>query len=150
VEEKDKFQDSSYKESDSGNKDFSKSNINAIFDIINTTFAPLKALIKIHYKLAAREIKRDSERFFSGITFLFLGLFFLLLVWGLLNILAVVAFYDFLNFKLFYSILIVTGINLFFAIILFLSGISKVKKPMMSETRKLVKETFDELNNNKE
>jgi len=68
-------------------------------------------------------------------------------VWILLNVLAILAFYEFLQLKLFYSVLIVSGINLFFAIILFLINIPKLKKPMLSETKKIIKETIQELEN---
>lgn len=146
MEEKDKNQTStSYNESDSDNNDSIKSSINSIFDIINTAFAPLKALIKIHYKLAIKEFRRDKERFIAGTFTLFLAILFFAGVWILLNVLSIFALYDFLHLNIFYSVLIVTGVNLILTIILFLSGISKLKKPMLSETKKLLKETFQEL-----
>jgi len=71
VEEKNKEQENNE------SKNNFKDNITSLLDIINTTFAPLKALIKIHYKLAVKELKRDSRRFFSAIFSILTGLFFL-------------------------------------------------------------------------
>lgn len=122
-----------------------KDTLHSIFDIVNTIFSPLKALIKIHYKLAVKELKRDSSRLFVGLFSLFLALFFFIIVWILFNVLSIIALYEFLNLKIFYAILIITGINLIISLILFLKGLHNLKKPFLSETQKIVKETLKDL-----
>ncbi len=145
MEERDKNNEN-FNENKASGENSLKDSLQVIFDIINTTFAPLKTLIKIHYKFAIREFKKDSERLISALFSIFLGLFFFLTVWILLNALGIIALYEFLNLKLFYAILIVTGINLIFTVILFLIAIPKFKKPIMKDTKQMIKETVQDLN----
>ncbi|MBP7554317.1 MAG: phage holin family protein [Spirochaetes bacterium] len=113
--------------------------------IVSGIFAPIKMLIKIHLKLAAREIKKDGERFIAGVLSIFIGIFIILTFLALLNVLTIVALNDFIGLRFFYSVLIVAGANLLLAIFLFITGGMKMKASFMKETRKMIKDTLEEI-----
>ena len=46
--------------------------------LLSKLFAPAKVLLRLHFKLAYKEFKRDSLRFFSGVALIFVSLFLLL------------------------------------------------------------------------
>lgn len=125
--------------------DQSDSVVDGAVKIVTGIFAPIKMLIKIHLKLAAKEIKKDGERFIGGIISIFIGIFLLLVFLALLNILTIVALNDFVGLRFFYSVLIVAGANLFFAFFLFVTASMKLKASFMKETRKMIKDTLEEI-----
>jgi hypothetical protein len=117
-------------------------------DFISKILNPIKILIEVHLKLALRELKKDSQRFFSGFLSFALGCFFIVTFYFLLNVLFIVLLNELLDIKflkLFYCILIDTGLNLFIAIILFLAGKASFKKPFFSDTRKIFEDTMKEM-----
>lgn len=116
-----------------------------IFGFIGKLFMPLRRLIDLHVKMAISEFKRDSHRIFEGILSLFSGCFFLIGFWVLLNVLGILALYEFAGLKLFYSVLIVAGANLFLSIFMFITARNKFKKQFFSETRKLFEKTIDDI-----
>ena len=115
------------------------------FDFFTKFLRPIKTLFDLQFRILKLEFKRESERFISGISSLVSGCFFLALFWILLNVLLIVGLYDFVKFKLFFCVLITSGVNLFFAIILFLTGKSKLKKEFFEDTKKILEETIDDL-----
>ncbi|HQJ06385.1 MAG TPA: phage holin family protein [Spirochaetota bacterium] len=119
--------------------------VDGVANIVSGVFAPIKMLVKIHLKLAAREIKRDGERFVTGILSIFIGIFLLLTFLAFLNILIIIALKDYIGLSFFYSVLIVAGANLLLAILLFIVGSMKLKASFMKETRKMIKETLEEI-----
>ena len=108
-------------------------------------FSPIKILIKMHLKIASKELKNDSKRYISGILNLFIGFFFIIGFWILLNVSLILAINEFSNFNLFFSVLIIAGANLLISITMFLSAILKFKKPFLQETKKIINETLRDL-----
>lgn len=104
---------------------------------------PIRALIKLHLKIASNEFKNDVKRLISGIINLVIGIFSIIICWILLNILAVAGLKNFFNEL--YSILIVASANLFIAIIMFISAGINFKKPFLKETKKVIKDTFEDM-----
>lgn len=115
------------------------------FNILARLLGPIRILIRMHVKVASVELKKDSKRYISGIINIFIGIFFIIGFWSLLNILAIVAIKEFTFLNLFYSVLIVAGSNLFISMLMFISAIAKFKKPFLKETKKVFKETLDDL-----
>ncbi|HOV14072.1 MAG TPA: phage holin family protein [Spirochaetota bacterium] len=115
------------------------------FDFFTRLFKPVKTLFELQFRILKIEFKRESERFAEGISALVSGCFFLIMFWILLNVLTILAINEFIGLKLFFSVLIVCGVNLFFAIILFLRAKSKMKKEFFEDTRKIFEETIDDL-----
>jgi hypothetical protein len=106
---------------------------------------PFKILLKMHLKMAAKEFKKDSGRLISGIVSLLIGVFLIIIFLILLNAVIIFALNEFTNLKVFYCILIVTGANLLIAILMLTSAISSFKKPFLKETKKVLKETLEDL-----
>jgi len=106
---------------------------------------PIKKLIEFHINFAVNEFKRDGKRIMEGLLSILFGCFFLFVFFLLLNVLSVMFFYEILNIRLFYSVLIVLGINLLLAIIMFFLGKAKLKDELFSETKKIIKRTMDDL-----
>ncbi len=112
---------------------------------LSKIFIPLKALIKIHTRVASKELKKDIARYVAGIRNIFIGLLFISTAWLLINVIAILVLNDIVKINnLLYSVSIVAGSNFLIAIILFLSSISKFKQPFLKETKKLLKESAEE------
>ena len=106
---------------------------------------PIKKLIEFHIDFAVAEFKKEGKRVMNGIVAMLFGCLFLSIFFLLLNVLAVIFFYDILNIRLFYSVLIVLGINLLLAIIMFAFSRARLKDEIFSETKKNIKKTIDDL-----
>jgi hypothetical protein len=115
------------------------------FNIFSKIFGPLKALIKIHLKIASKELKKDFARYASGLISLFFCIFFMVSLLFFINILIVLLLKDFFEFSLFHSILILSGLTVFGALLTFIIATSAFKKPFLKETKKAVKETLKDL-----
>lgn len=120
--------------------------------LISKLFRPLKILIKIHLKVAARELKKDVKRYVSGIIGLIVGISFLIGFLIMLNITIVFLFEGLLYVKIIknswswlFSIISTAGLNLILALLMFLSSIRKFNKPFMEDTKKIIKESIEEL-----
>lgn len=123
-------------------------------DFFSKLFAPLKLLITIHLKIAAKELKEDSSRLISGIICYLVGAVFFFTFLTLLNAFAISAFYTFLFSKIealsnamawFCSISAWTGSALLMAIILFSAGSANFKKKFFGKTKELIEETWKEI-----
>ena len=112
-------------------------------DFFSRLLKPFKILVEIHLKLALRELKKDTQRFFSGILSFILGCFFFIVFYLLINALAVILLHEIL--ELMFCILIVAGFNLLLTLILIASGKSKFKKPFLGDTKKVIEDTLDEM-----
>jgi len=131
---------------DKGNENSSKGNDNFFdFDFLTKFLKPLKTLFDLQFRILKLEFKRESGRFVEGVLSLVSGCFFLAIFWLLLNVLLIAGLYDFLNLRLFYSILIDCGVNLLFSVLFFMAGKSKLKKEFFKDTRKILEETIDDL-----
>lgn len=115
------------------------------FDLFSKLLKPIKTLFDLQLRILKLEFKRESERFIEGITALLSGCFFITLFWILVNVLVILAFNEFLGFKLFFSVLIDTGFNLLLSVILFLRAKSKFKKEFFEDTKKIFEDTIDDL-----
>lgn len=114
---------------------------------ISKLFAPARLLIRLHLKVAYSEFKKDSERFTAGLFQVFLGLFFLVGFLIMLNVVIATALYQFLFAakNIFFPVLITTGINLLASLLFFAAAKGSFKEKFFDKTRKLVKETVEEL-----
>jgi hypothetical protein len=126
---------------------------NSSFDtsFIKKLLVPLKVLIRIHVKIATDELKKDIARLVGGLRNIFMGLFFILFFWALLNVAAIFYLKDLLNFdKFLYSILIVAGINFIFGLLLFTGAILKFRKPFLKDTTQLIKDSINDIKKGKD
>jgi len=105
---------------------------------------PLKLLISLQIRMAMSALRRDGKRLFQGITSYLTGLFFLLVFGLLANVLAILALVEFGKLDLFYSVMIVAGVNFLIAMVFFIAANSKLKRSLFSETRRIVEETLDD------
>lgn len=115
------------------------------FSLFSKFFAPMRVLIKLHLRVAEKELKKDSARFIFGVVQIVLALFFIIMFFLMFTVLLIVAIYEFTVLNLFYSVLIVTGFNFFMSFIFFIGASKSFKKKFLPETRKLMKETIKEL-----
>ena len=134
------------KETETNKENNSNFNIPSIIsNLFSRLLGPIKILIRMHLKVISKELKKDVKRYVTGIISLFVGLFFIIGFWLLLNVLAIIAIKEFTVLNLFYSVLITTGANLFISIIMFISASQKFKKPFLKETKEVFQETFEDL-----
>ncbi len=137
----------SKKKHEKHNDGFSFSDLNFLTKI----FSPLKVLIKLHLRIAQKELKRDIFRYIAGIISLILSFFLIIMFFVIANILVIFLFkyfvfnyYDnLLDYIL--SISASLGVNFFFFLILIISAIANFKKPFLKETKKAIKETLNDL-----
>lgn len=127
-------------------------------DIFAKLFGPIKLLINIHLKIAAKEFKADSSRIVSGIINIVIGIIFFFTFLTLLNAFAISGLHLFFNFvanlgsfewssalKWFLAISSWTGLALLLAIFCFVNGAGKFKKKLFGKTRELIEETWKEI-----
>jgi uncharacterized membrane protein YqjE len=116
-----------------------------ILDFFSRFTGPLKVLIKMHVRLATKELKKDTNRFISGIVTLFLALFFLTCFAFVLHFVGYLLLIEFTTLTELYAVLIILGADLLLVLILFMITNSIFKKPFFSETKKVINETFKDL-----
>ena len=116
-----------------------------VFKFLLGLLKPVKMLIAFHINIAANEFKKEGKRIIDGLVSVLFGCLFLFIFFLLLNILVVIFFYDIIKLELFYSVLIVLGINLLLAITMFAFSKIKLKDELFSETKKSIKKTMDDL-----
>ncbi len=122
-----------------------KKRSNKIIDFLLSLLKPLKTLIELHISLAVAEFKKEGKRVMEGLFSMAFGCLFLFIFFILLNVLSIIFLYDILSIRLFYSILIVLGINLLLAIVLFAIGRTRLKDELFSDTVSSIKKTMDDL-----
>lgn len=122
-------------------------------DFFSKLFAPLKLLVTIHLKIAAKEFQQDSSRLVAGIVCYIVGAIFFFTFLTMLNAFAISALYTFLFSWLlesnamawFCAISAWTGLALVLALMLFGAGAGNFKKKFFGKTRELIEETWKEI-----
>lgn len=99
----------------------------------------------MHLKIASQEIKTDLKRFIMGMLFVFIGINFIAGFLVFLNVLFVLLINEFLIHSVFYSVLIVTSLDLVISIFMFVAAGSNFKKPFLEETKRVFEETLKDL-----
>ncbi|MBN2545321.1 MAG: phage holin family protein [Spirochaetes bacterium] len=108
-------------------------------------------MIKLHLRIAKKELKKDLFRYITGIIFLIIAFFTVIIMFILSNILIILIFKYFI-FNYFknlldyiFSIFATVIINFSFFLIIIISAFINFKKPFLKETKKAIKETLNDL-----
>lgn len=99
-------------------------------------------LLKVHVELAKLEAKRDRKRLTSAVFCAVLGALLLGMVVLMLEVAAIVLTHEYGRLAWHLSILAVAGCNAVLGSLLLLVASSRLRAPIMPETRGLVQKTF--------
>ena len=101
----------------------------------------LGALLGVHVEYARREAATDIGRMVSGVALLAVGVLLLLVAVALLHVAAVLYVEEQTQLNLWGSVLSVGGADVLLALLLMLVGRSRLKRPILVQTRSLVRKT---------
>ena len=102
----------------------------------------LETLARAHAEHAKKEAERDLSRIISGAILLAIALLLAGAAFVGLQLGAVFALHEFARLAWTYAALIVAGANTSIALIVFLLGRARVSRPVMTETRRTLKQAM--------
>ena len=100
-------------------------------------------LMGVHLEVAQAEVKRDATRLVTGVVLIVASVIFFGCMMLAANAAAIVALSEQTNLALWGAILVVGGVDLLLGVVLVLVGKGKLKGPVLTETRTLVKNTVN-------
>jgi hypothetical protein len=103
------------------------------------------SLMGVHLEVAQAEVKRDATRLVTGVALIIASVIFFGCMMLAVNAAAVVGLAKQTNLAWWGAILVVGGIDLFLGVVLVFAGRSKLRGPVLTETRTLVKRTVNVL-----
>ncbi len=101
----------------------------------------VKALLSLHVETAKQEATDDLGRVGGGLLLLVFALFVFFIALLFLHVAGAMALHTYANLDIWAAMLIVTGIDLLVGTTAWLMGRSRLRKPVLKKTRKLVGET---------
>ena len=99
-------------------------------------------LFSVHAEIAKREAERDRDRLLGGAMLVAIGALMLAVVLVLGHAAGLVALHD-RGWRWLHAIFAVGGVDLFFGLVFVWAGLSRMRAPVMTETRTLLKRTVD-------
>jgi hypothetical protein len=105
----------------------------------------LGVLLGLHLQHAQQEASNDAGRLIAGIMLLGAGLFFALLALAVAEAGGVWAIHHSLRLDWLWSALVVAGANLLLALLLVVGARAKLRKPLLQQTRQLLRRTVSGL-----
>ncbi len=114
-------------------------------DVVTRLLAVVQSLAQAHLQLAQQEASRDLSRMITGAVLLACAALFAVTGWLTANALASMFLAAWTTLALIESVAVVFGVNVLLALVFGTLGVRKVRRPVLKETRGLLKKTAHSL-----
>lgn len=114
-------------------------------DVVTRLLAVVQSLASAHLQLAQQEASRDLSRVITGTVLLLCAALFAVTGWLTANALAAMFLAAWTSLALIESVAIIFGLNVVLALLFATLGVRKVRRPVLKETRGLLKKTAHSL-----
>ncbi len=101
-----------------------------------------ETLLHAHAEHAKEEARRDMSRIISGVVLVLAAVLVVSFALLAVQVVAVLALHEFARLPWFHAVLALIGIDVVLAGLLALVGRSRLKRPVLSETRKTLKQAY--------